>query len=117
MKMADLKLIDGKGSNSSSNPTLGDTYWVAEYFKSNKRGDSDWQQSISHIYPRFKFHAPTIDEAIKKAQAYANHRSGENVGYELEKLYQVQEVDGLPSNWVVDTKSVNDKLDDEFQPF
>lgn len=115
--MTKLEVITGSGNTSTTGPLiLGESYYVAKYFRSNKKGDSGWQMSISHIYPKFRFPAKDLEDALKKANAYATSQSEGNIGYELKELYLVQDVLNLPTNWVADMDLAK-KIESEFQPY
>ncbi len=115
--MTKLEVITGSGNTSTTEPLiLGESYYVAKYFRSNKQGDSGWQMSISHIYPKFRFPAKDLEDALKKANAYATLESQGNIGYELISLYLVQDVLHLPTNWVADMDLAK-RIASEFQPY
>jgi len=116
--MSDLTVIVGGGNNQTSPPQVGASFFVVRYFKSFKDGDSGWQQSVSDIYPTFRFQARDTDNALKLANAFAHMNSQGRVGYEIKSLYQVQEINIPSGGRVVDIESIEDRIKDGvFMPF
>ena len=115
--MTKLEVITGSGNTSTTGPLiLWESYYVVKYFRSDKNGDSGWQTSMSHIYPKFKFPANNLEDAIRKANTYAASLSQDKVGYEVIGLYKVQDVINVPKTLIANM-TLADKIGSEFEPF
>ncbi len=64
------------------------TYMVQFY----RDTGGSWQQSVSHIFPKYQFSAKDDEMAVIRAAAFARKESCPGIDYKLQEIFEVRPV-------------------------